>query len=358
MKPSGERRGASSATISRRVMKKPLIGSVTADARDAAEEPGAEFAELLARRREAAGRALVGDARADREVAFARGERRVHFRQDRFVVLQVAVDHGDEIGARGQPALDHRAGEPGAVDAPEAAQARIAARRSRRRRRRCRRANCRRRRPSPTAGPRASSSAARTAPERSPPRDRSARSTERVGREVGLRRDRMSSRARRILRRAIAPPLRSTPIGHGKGARQAARREGSRARFRPARRGRRRRVAAGRSSRNSPEAAPRPPRAGRWRRRSRASRPTNGAVVEKRHAARIGGEDEDGLVRARARAPTLPPSHHLVTTTKSGAAEGRARRAARPNRAIPSVGSDRAGRRRTRRSIQAGRGSG
>ena len=56
------------------------VGDV--DAGDAAKEPGAEIAELLARRREAAGRRFVGDARADGEVAFARGERRVHFRQD------------------------------------------------------------------------------------------------------------------------------------------------------------------------------------------------------------------------------------------------------------------------------------
>ena len=40
-------------------------------------------------------------------------------------MLQIAVDHRDEIGARRQPALDHGAGQTEAVDAPQAAQARI-----------------------------------------------------------------------------------------------------------------------------------------------------------------------------------------------------------------------------------------
>ncbi len=40
-------------------------------------------------------------------------------------MLQVAVDHRDIVGARRQPALDHRAGEAEPVDAAQAAQARV-----------------------------------------------------------------------------------------------------------------------------------------------------------------------------------------------------------------------------------------
>ena len=43
-------------------------------------------------------------------------------------MLKIAVDHRDEIGARSEPALDHRAGEAEPIDAAEAAQARIAPR--------------------------------------------------------------------------------------------------------------------------------------------------------------------------------------------------------------------------------------
>ena len=42
-----------------------------------------------------------------------------------FVVLEVAVDDGDVVGAGGEPALDHGAGEAGAVDAAQAAHPRI-----------------------------------------------------------------------------------------------------------------------------------------------------------------------------------------------------------------------------------------
>ena len=94
----------------------------------APKEPGAEVAQLLARRREAARRRRVGDARADGQIAARGRERFVHFRQDRFVVLQIAVDHRDEVGARRQPALDDRARQADAIDAPDAAQPRIARR--------------------------------------------------------------------------------------------------------------------------------------------------------------------------------------------------------------------------------------
>jgi len=52
----------------------------------------------------------------------------VQARQDRFVMLQIGVDHGDEIGAGGENAFDHRAGEPEAIDPSKAADARIALR--------------------------------------------------------------------------------------------------------------------------------------------------------------------------------------------------------------------------------------
>ena len=106
-------------------MKNPLIGSRTLDPGDAPEEPCAEVAQRLARRREAFGRSIVGDARADGQIAAARGERLVHGGQDRFVVLQVAVDHRDELGARRQPAFDHRARQTNAIDPPDAADARV-----------------------------------------------------------------------------------------------------------------------------------------------------------------------------------------------------------------------------------------
>ncbi len=95
-----------------------------ARAGDPVEEPPAEVAELLPRRRQAALRP-VAHPRADREIAGAGFELAVHLRQDRLVVLQVAVDHRDIIGARGHPALDHRAGKAVAVDAPETAHARV-----------------------------------------------------------------------------------------------------------------------------------------------------------------------------------------------------------------------------------------
>ena len=92
------------------------------------EAPGAELAEPLARRRQAARRIGVGDPRADRQIAFAGDERFVHLRQDLLVMLQVAVDHRDEVGARRQPAFDHRARQAEPVDPPEAAHARVFAR--------------------------------------------------------------------------------------------------------------------------------------------------------------------------------------------------------------------------------------
>ena len=95
--------------------------------RQQAEEPRAELAELLARRRQAARRGLVGDPRADRQLALARDQRGVHLRQDLFVVLQVAVDHRDVVGARRQPALDHRSRQAEPVDAADAAHARVVA---------------------------------------------------------------------------------------------------------------------------------------------------------------------------------------------------------------------------------------
>ena len=141
--------------------------------RDAAEEPGAEYRSASARRRQTLGRFVVGDAGADRRDCRARRAPRTSSAGP-IVVLQIAVDHRDEIGARRQPAFDHRAGKTDPIDAPDAADARIGFR-GPRRCRRCRRANRRRRRSFPRASPRESSSTARTGPERWPLRDRSAR---------------------------------------------------------------------------------------------------------------------------------------------------------------------------------------
>ena len=62
------------------------------------------------------------------DIHLSGAQEREHPRQAILVVLEIAVDHGDEIGAGRQPALDHRPRQPRAVDAPEAAHTRIAAR--------------------------------------------------------------------------------------------------------------------------------------------------------------------------------------------------------------------------------------
>ena len=136
-------------------------------------------------------------------------------------MLQVAVDHRDEFGARRQPALDHRAREAEAIDAPDAAQRADRAPPGRRRRRRCRRANRRRRRSFPTAGRRAPSSGARTGRAHWPLRGRSAR-PRRGSAALRASPDQNSFRARRGAR-GDSRAATSMRIRHGKGARQAMR---------------------------------------------------------------------------------------------------------------------------------------
>ena len=179
---------------------------------DLAKEPGAELAQLLARRRQADRGIGVGDARSDREIAAPLDESGVHLRQDGFVMLKIAVDHRDEIGARSEPAFDHRAGQAEPIDAAQTAQSRIAPRD----------------RVGDVGGaigqividddhlPRQAgerrSSAVQTGPEYSPLRDKSAR---RPTRSAGLpaRRYRLSSRPRSGARRFARRPHR----GYGRG---------------------------------------------------------------------------------------------------------------------------------------------
>jgi hypothetical protein len=51
--------------------------------------------------------------------------RTAHARQQRLVVLQVAVHHGDGARGRGEHALDAGAGQALAADAPQTAHARV-----------------------------------------------------------------------------------------------------------------------------------------------------------------------------------------------------------------------------------------
>jgi hypothetical protein len=100
-------------------MKKPLIGSVTA-------RPASVWKIRVAVALSQARRSvLVLDARADREIGLARLQRLQHRRQDALVVLQIAVDDRNVVGAGRKPALDDRAGEAVAVDAAKAAHPRI-----------------------------------------------------------------------------------------------------------------------------------------------------------------------------------------------------------------------------------------
>ena len=313
----------------------------------AAEEPGAEVAELLARRRQAARRRLVGDARADREIAAARRERFVHFRQDRFVVLQVAVDHRDEIGARRQPALDHRARQAEAIDAPDAAQARIA------RRQRIgdvggavgrivvdddhfpRQAGERRLEPLEQDGNVGRLAVGRHDHGEGRPRH----GHRRIRSHFALDR----RRARRFARGDVSADTA------GKGARQAMRAgmSASGISSRPPRpqRQRLRRIEAGEIGAQLRRVRIAARRSGDDDRRVPADEAR--AVVEKRHAARIVGKDEHRHFRPE-REGDLAALHHLVATTKAASAAAPARRATRPSRA--SRASDRPRRRAAERA--------
>ena len=81
-------------------------------AADEAEDSGAEIAEPLARGRKAARDLLVGHARADRKIVAPARKGLIHFGQFRLVMLQIAVDDGDEVGAGGQPSFDDRPARP------------------------------------------------------------------------------------------------------------------------------------------------------------------------------------------------------------------------------------------------------
>ena len=97
-------------------------------------------------------RAAVDIAARDREIGLA-AQLRQHRGEQRLVVLQVGVHHGDVARLARQHALDAGAGEAAPADAADAAHARCRSRRSRARPRRCRRANCRRRTRLPSRRP-------------------------------------------------------------------------------------------------------------------------------------------------------------------------------------------------------------
>ena len=130
LKPAGDRRGAISSKRSRRIMKKPLIGSLS-------DVPSTRWVIVVARRL-IVPRLSPKDVRA---AAFdvARGgdeidalpslKRREHLRQHGLVMLQIGIHHRDEGRAGRQHAFDAGAREAAASDAAEAAHARIAPRR-------------------------------------------------------------------------------------------------------------------------------------------------------------------------------------------------------------------------------------
>ena len=66
-----------------------------------------------------------GKAAGDHDVGAGLLQQRQHLRQPGLVVLQVAVDDGDDVGRGGHRPLDHRRGQAAAADAAQAAYARI-----------------------------------------------------------------------------------------------------------------------------------------------------------------------------------------------------------------------------------------
>ena len=91
---------------------------------NAPEEPRPEIAQLLPRRRKSSF-AFVSEPSSNHQIAGALGESLVHRGEDGFIMLKIAVDDRDEVGAGRHPSLDHRACQTGAVDAPQTAKASV-----------------------------------------------------------------------------------------------------------------------------------------------------------------------------------------------------------------------------------------
>ena len=104
LKPCEESCGASSSKRSRRIMKKPLIGSVSVTPSRRARERGRQLARLLAAARceRPAAEPPRHVAARDRKIDAA-AQLLQHRGEQRLVVLQVGVHHGD-VCAPGSPA--------------------------------------------------------------------------------------------------------------------------------------------------------------------------------------------------------------------------------------------------------------
>ena len=127
LKPCVDSGGASSSKRSRRIMKKPLIGSVEVDAEQAARQRVRAAARLRgAALDRPAAEPPSTIAAGDREIGAPVAQRAPASRQQPLVVLQVGVHHRDVAGLARQHALDAGAGEAAPADAADAADAAVA----------------------------------------------------------------------------------------------------------------------------------------------------------------------------------------------------------------------------------------
>ena len=121
----GESRPATCSTHSRRAMKKPLMGSERLVPSSFLREARRGMAVGAARAAQPFALRAVDVAAADDEIGFVVRQTLQHARQERFVMLQIAVDHGDIRRARRENAFETGAGQTAATEAAQAAHARI-----------------------------------------------------------------------------------------------------------------------------------------------------------------------------------------------------------------------------------------
>ncbi len=118
LKPSVVSRGATRSIRSRRIMKKPLTGSLTSwRSTSRPRRVGEAAAQFPGARRQARRLAVADIAAGDHQIDVAATNGLEHARQQGLVMLQVGVDHGDVGRGAGQGALDHRA-RPGRAGLP------------------------------------------------------------------------------------------------------------------------------------------------------------------------------------------------------------------------------------------------
>ena len=120
LKPWVESCGASCSKRSRRIMKKPLMGSAISTFSSAPGDLGCQRAGTGALLVETVGAAALDIAAADHEFRLAALQQRDHLRQLRFVVLQIGVDDRRIGSARGQDALDAGARQAAPADPADA----------------------------------------------------------------------------------------------------------------------------------------------------------------------------------------------------------------------------------------------